>query len=85
MIYKHIMANTSAVWQYDAHTTDQLLSPSLTKAIPKIPSLNQKHWIFLKNKSQEDGPVGTKREDRKSNGNRKKNKDRCEDLDNDKS
>ena len=28
ILYKSIIANTSAIWQHAAHTTDQLTSPS---------------------------------------------------------
>ena len=28
LLYKCITANTSAIWQHAAHTTDQLTSPS---------------------------------------------------------
>ena len=37
------MANTSAIWQHAARTTDQLQSPSCyTEAVPTSPSLNPK-------------------------------------------
>ena len=53
------MANTSAIWQQAAHTTDQLSSPSCsTRAIQKSLTLslilNEKYFSFLeKNKSGE--------------------------------
>ena len=44
LVYRCIMANTSAILQHAAHTTDQLSSPScLTGAIPKSQSLNKNY------------------------------------------
>ena len=44
------MANTSAIWQQAAHTTDQLSSPSCsTRAIQKSLTLNEKYLrVFWK-------------------------------------
>ena len=55
MLYKCIMANTSAIWQQAAHTTDQLSSPSCsTRAIQKSLTLNKKYLkVFWKKKSGE--------------------------------
>ena len=37
-VYKCITANTSAIWQHAAHTTDQLIAPSCeTGALQKKP------------------------------------------------
>ena len=49
------MANTSAIWQQAAHTTDQLSSPSCsTRAIQKSLTLNKKYLkVFWKKKSGE--------------------------------
>ena len=47
MLYKCIMANTSAIWQQAAHTTHQLSSPSCsTRAIQKSLPLNEKYLEF---------------------------------------
>ena len=48
--YKCIMANTSAIWQQAAHTTDQLSFPSCsTRAIQKSLTLNEKYLrVFWK-------------------------------------
>ena len=44
IIYKCVTANTSAIWQHAAHTTDQLTSPNcLTGARQKCLSLNDKY------------------------------------------
>ena len=60
MLYKCIMANTSAIWQQTADTTYQLSSPSCsTRAIQKSPTLNAKYLSFLE-KSQENGPLAEK-------------------------
>ena len=46
------MANTSAIWQQAARTTDQLSSPSCsTRAIQKRLTLNEKYLSFLEKKS----------------------------------
>ena len=44
------MANTSAIWQQTAHTTDQLSSPSCsTRAIQKSLTLNENYLrVFWK-------------------------------------
>jgi len=45
------MANTSAIWQQAAHTTDQLSSPSRsTRSIQKSLTLNENYLSFLKKK-----------------------------------
>ena len=65
MLYKCITANTSAIWQQAAHTTYQLSSPICsTKAIQKSLTLNKKYLSFLE-KSQENGPLAEKLQDRK--------------------
>ena len=45
MLYKCITANTSAIWQHAAHTTDQFTSllTAVTAAIQKSLSLNEKY------------------------------------------
>ena len=42
-LYKCITANTSAIWQHAAHTTNQLTSPSCCTQAIKKPSLNEKY------------------------------------------
>ena len=57
------MANTSAIWQQAAHTTYQVLSPSCSRAIQK----RQKNvWAFFGEKSQGNGLLAEKWQDRKS-------------------
>ena len=71
-IYKRIMANTSAIWQQAAHTTYQLSSPSCsTRAIQKSLTFNKKYLSFLE-KSQENGRLAEKWQDRKSKRTRQK-------------
>ena len=54
MLYKCIMANTSAIWQQAAHTNYQLSSPSCsTRAIQKSLTLNEKYLRASGNKSGE--------------------------------
>ena len=54
MLYKCIMANTSAIWKQAAHTTYQLSSPSCsTRAIQKSLTLKEKYLSFLGGKSGE--------------------------------
>ena len=66
------MANTSAIWQQAAHTTNQLSSPSCsTRAVQKNLILNEKYLSFLE-KSQENGPLAEKWQDRKSKRTRRK-------------
>ena len=62
MLYKCIMANTSAIWQQAAHTTYQLSSPSCsTRATPKSLTLNEKYLrVFWRKKNQENGPLAEK-------------------------
>ena len=74
MLYKCTEANTSAIWQQAAHTTDQLASPSCsTRAIQKSLSLNEKYLrVFWRKKSQENGPLAEKLQDRKSKRTRQK-------------
>ena len=50
MLYKCIMANTSAIRQQATHTTYQLSSPSCsTRAIQKSLTLNEKYFrVFWK-------------------------------------
>ena len=58
------MANTSAIWQQVARTTDQLSSPSCsTRAIQKSLTLNEK-YLRVFGGSQENGPLaeGKKRQ-----------------------
>ncbi|MCB4752485.1 MAG: hypothetical protein LGB03_06435, partial [Sulfurovum sp.] len=51
MLYKCIMANTSAIWQQAAHTTYQLSSPSCsTRAIQKSLTLNEKYLRVFRKK-----------------------------------
>ena len=52
--------------------TNYYLLADKQKAIPKGPSPNKKILKSLLGRSQENGPVGRKREDRKSNGSRQK-------------
>ena len=48
ILHKCLTANTSAIWQHAAHTTDQLTSPSRwTGAIQKSLSLHEKYWRIL--------------------------------------
>ena len=56
------------LWQQAAHTTYQLSSPSCsTKAIQKSLTLNETYWrVFWRKKSQENGPLAEKWQDRKS-------------------
>ena len=61
MLYKRIMANTSAIWQQAAHTTYQLSSPSCsTRAIQKSLTLNEKYLTVFWKQSQENGPLAEK-------------------------
>ena len=61
MLYKCIMANTSAIWQQAVHTTYQLSSPSCsTRAIQKSLTLNEKYLKVFWKKSQENGPLAEK-------------------------
>ena len=73
---KCILANTSAIWQQAAHTTYQLSSPSCsTRAIQKSLTLNEKYLSFLE-KSQENGPLAEKWQDRKGKcGDRKEKRE----------
>ena len=72
------MANTSAIRQQAAHTTYQLSTPSCsTRAIQKSLTLNEKYFSFLE-KSQENGPLAEKWQDKKSKRTRQKNKTRKE-------
>ena len=72
-IYKCIMANTSATWQQAAHTTYQLSSPSCsTQAIQKSQTRNKKILRVFWKKSQENGPLAEKWQDRKSKRTRQK-------------
>ena len=76
------MANTSATWQQAAHTTYQLSSPSCsTRAIQKNLTLNEKYLSFLE-KSQENGPLAEKWQDRKSKRTRQKRKKTREEIGN---
>ena len=74
MLYKCIMANTSAIWQQAAHTTYQLSSPSCsTRAIQKSPTLIEKYLrVFWREKSHEIEPLAEKWQDRKSKRTRQK-------------
>ena len=55
------MANTSAIWQQDAHTTYKLSSPSRsTRAIQKAKPLMKNILEFSGEKSQENGPLTEK-------------------------
>ena len=66
MLYKCITANTSAIWQHAAHTTDQFTSPSCsTGAIQKSLSLHEKYWKNFLEKVQKNGPTGRKKEKKK--------------------
>ena len=48
LLYKCIMANTSAIWQQAAHTTYKLSSPSCsTRAIQKSLTHSEKYQSFL--------------------------------------
>ena len=70
------MANTSAIWQQAAHTTDQLSSPSCsTRAIQKSLTLNE---IFLSfpEKSQKNGQLTEKLQDRKIKRTRQKKREK---------
>ena len=54
MLYKCITANTSAIWQQAAHTTDQLSSPSYsTRAIQKSLTPTKNIWEFSGTQSGE--------------------------------
>ena len=57
--FKCITANTSAIWQHAAHTTDQLTSPSCsTGAMQNSKPLNEKYWrIFWKKFKRIDRPA----------------------------
>ena len=67
------MANTSAIWQQAAHATYQLSSPSCsTWAIQKSLTLHKKYWKVFWKKSQVNGPLAEKWQDRKSKGTRQK-------------
>ena len=61
------MANTSAVWQQDAHTTDQLSSPSCSTRVIQKNSLTKTVGMFLENgKTERARGLGRKmREDTK--------------------
>ena len=70
--YKCIMANSSAIRQQAAHTTYQISSPRCsTRAIQKSLTLNEIYSSFLE-KSQENGPLAEKWQDRKSKRTRRK-------------
>ena len=74
MLYKCIMANTSAIWQQVAHTTYQLSSPSCsTRAIQKSLTLNAKYLSFLE-KSQKNGPLAENDKTERARGLGKKTK-----------
>ena len=76
MLYECITANTSAIWQQAAHTTYQLSSPSRsTRAIQKSPTYNQNKLSFLE-KSQENGPLAEKWQERNSKRTREKQQER---------
>ena len=68
------MANTRAIWQQAAHTTHQLSSPSCsTWAIQKKLTLKlMKNIRVFWKKSQENGPLAEKWQDRKSKRTRQK-------------
>ena len=54
LLYKCITANTSAIWQHAAHTTNQLTAPScLTGVIQKV-SLLMKNIEEFSGKSSEE-------------------------------
>ena len=66
------MANTNAIWQQGAHTTYQLSSPSCsTRVIQRSLTLNENYLSVLE-KSQENGPLAEKWQDRKSKRTRQK-------------
>ena len=68
------MTNTSAIRQQAAHT-NLLSSPSCsTRAIQKSLTLNEKYLRVFWEKSQENGPLAEKRQDRKSKRIRQKEK-----------
>ena len=70
------MANTSATRQQAAPTTYQLSSPSCsTRVIQKSLTCNKQYLNFLE-KSQENGPLAEKLQDRKRKRTRQKNKKR---------
>ena len=61
IVYKCITANTSALWQHAAHTTDQLLTAKqepCKKAY--LLTKNIEEYNFL-GKVQENGPAGRKK------------------------
>ena len=53
-LYKCITANTSAIWQHAAHTTDQLLLPAKQESYKKA-------YLLTKNMEEFSGPAGRKR------------------------
>ena len=55
LLRKCIMANTSAIRQQAAHTTDQLSSPSCsTRAVQKSLTHNEKYLSFLEEKKERE-------------------------------
>ena len=70
-------ANTSALWQQAAHTTDQFTSPSCWRgAIQKSLPLNKKYWRnFWRKKSQKNGPAGRKKDSRSNRTLQKKKRE----------
>ena len=82
-LYKCIMANASAIWQQAALTTYQLSSPScstsytknlLNKLYKKRLTLNGKMFESFLEKSQENGPLAEKGQDRKDKRTKQKDK-----------
>ena len=76
VLYKRVMADTSAIRQHAAHTTDQLASPSCwQEPYQKVYLLAKSVEEFSGGKSQEKGPVGSKKKtNRKNHEDRQKNK-----------
>ena len=69
LLYKRMMANTSAIWQNAAHSTDQLSSCCEKKQqqqpSPKSLSLNEKYWILGGGGGRgENGPEGRRKEEK---------------------
>ena len=60
MLHKCITANTSAIWQHAAHTTDQLLLAAKQEPYKKA-YLLMKNIEEFQEKVQKNGPAGRKR------------------------
>ena len=61
-LYKCIAANTSAIWQHAAHTTDQLTSPSCQTGVKQ-----KKNYLLTKTIEEFSGKGSEERTSRQKN------------------